>query len=168
MAFAWHLHGICNLCRRSEILPVSDTMPRETKETLWKNCESTGCPSSICSGTVFGQTLKIKDALMWVLRAAHAGKEAKALTGQEVVPDVESEEPPKCMTYIQEKLYEVKTATGARGLPTSLHSRDEYTKKAVNAKLFWRSWEMCASRRKTGSHSVAKDRETLEETKAVW
>lgn len=83
---------------------------------------------------------------MWVLPAAHAGKEAKELLpGQEVVPDV-------------------KTATGARGLPTSLHSRDEKQKKTVNAKLFWRSWEMCASRRKTGSHSVAKDREMLEET----
>ena len=58
---------------------------------------------------------------MWVLRAAHAGKEAKALTGQEVVPDVESEELPKCMTYIQEKLYEVKTATGARGHQGTTH-----------------------------------------------
>ena len=55
---------------------------------------------------------------MWVLRAAHSGsgKEAAALTGQEVVPDVESEElrtMRTCMTYIQEKLYEVKPATGA-------------------------------------------------------
>ena len=59
---------------------------------------------------------------MWVLRAAHSGsgKEAAALTGQEVVPDVESEElrtMRTCMTYIQEKLYEVKPATGASFYP---------------------------------------------------
>jgi len=63
-----------------------------------------------------------KDALMWVLRAAHSGygKEAKALTGQEVVPDVESEElrtMRTCMTYIQERLYAVKPATGAKHYP---------------------------------------------------
>lgn len=163
----WHLHGICDLCWRSEILPVSDTMPeRETKETLWKNCESTGCPSSICSGKVFGQTLKIKKHWCGFYQLRTLERKLKLLQGKKWY---QMWSPKSCQSvWLQEKLYEVKTATGARGLPTSLHSRDDKTKKAVNAKLFWRSWEMCASRRKTGSHSGAKDREMLEETKAVW